>query len=219
MYKSPEGPPLGPASPSPLTRNLFPFSTPGGIVTLICLVLETIPCPLQVPQYSSTFCPVPRHEGQVCWVWKLPKGVRVTCMVTPIPLQVPQVETLAPGLTPLPSQVSHFSKCLIRTFSSPPKMAVLKSMSKSNLKSSPATGPRVRAPCLPPWPPGLPPPPPPIPPPKKESKISPKSTSCPNPPGPPKGLPACWSEAADVPTPAAPYMSYFFLRSGLLRTS
>jgi hypothetical protein len=39
--------------------------------------------------------------------------------------------TFAPGLTPLPLHVLQLSEWLIFTFSSPPKQAVLKSMSKS----------------------------------------------------------------------------------------
>mmetsp|Transcript_28654 Transcript_28654/g.42426 ORF Transcript_28654/g.42426 Transcript_28654/m.42426 type:complete len:213 (-) Transcript_28654:534-1172(-) len=212
MYKSPAGPPLGPASPSPLTRSLLPSSTPGGMVTLICFVFCVKPCPEQVPQYSSTFWPVPLQVAHVCCVWKLPRGVLVTCIVTPEPLHTGQVLTELPGLIPSPLQVSHVSKCRIRTFSSPPKMAVLKSISRSNRKSSPAMGPRVRPPRAP-APRGPAPPPP-----KKLSKMSPKSTSCPKPP-PPNGFPACWSLAADVPIPCSPKRSYLCRRSSFERTS
>jgi hypothetical protein len=37
--------------------------------------------------------------------------------------------------------VSQVSKCEMRIFSSPPKTAVIKSISKSNLRSSPCWGP------------------------------------------------------------------------------
>ena len=53
-HRSPVGPPLRPASPSPRTRSLLPSSTPHGTVTLTDLVFCTTPLPEHEPQYSST---------------------------------------------------------------------------------------------------------------------------------------------------------------------
>ena len=78
--------------------------------------------------------------------------------------------------------VSQVSKCEMRIFSSPPKTAVMKSISKSNLRSSPCWGPAWRR---------RPPPPPPCPP-KKVSKMSPNGEKSPKSekPAPPPPAPA-----------------------------
>mmetsp|Transcript_34007 Transcript_34007/g.84756 ORF Transcript_34007/g.84756 Transcript_34007/m.84756 type:complete len:262 (+) Transcript_34007:766-1551(+) len=196
-YKSPAGPPLGPASPSPRTRSLLPSSTPGGILILICLLRFCTPFPSHPPQYFSTTLPAPPQVGHRTCCCILPRMVFTTCVVTPLPPHVPQVLTEAPGATPLPVHVPHVSRCVIRIFFCPPKRAVEKSTSMSKRRSSPCVGPRRRAP-------------PPACPPKNDSKISPRSKSCiPGPGPPPPPAPR---------TPATPNWSYRARISGLEST-
>merc|ERR1712070_1066558 len=111
-YKSPEGPPFGAASPSPRTRSLLPSWTPGGIVTVSCFERLTTPLPSQEPQYFSTTVPVPPHVGQRDCCCIRPRMVCTTCVTTPFPPHVWQVETDAPGATPLPAHVAHVSSWL-----------------------------------------------------------------------------------------------------------
>mmetsp|Transcript_23635 Transcript_23635/g.75665 ORF Transcript_23635/g.75665 Transcript_23635/m.75665 type:complete len:452 (-) Transcript_23635:338-1693(-) len=167
-YRSPEGPPFGPASPSPRTRSRLPFSTPGGIVTVSCLERLFVPRPSHEPQYFSTTEPEPPQVGQRDCCCILPRMVLTVCITTPRPPQVVQVVTDAPGATPEPAHVAHASSCVMRIFFSPPKRAVLKSSSRSKRRSSPCVGRFWRA--RPPPPPGEPP--------KKDSKMSPRSKSC-----------------------------------------
>mmetsp|Transcript_79808 Transcript_79808/g.158594 ORF Transcript_79808/g.158594 Transcript_79808/m.158594 type:complete len:205 (-) Transcript_79808:429-1043(-) len=186
-YKSPAGPPLGPASPSLRTRNRLPSSTPGGMVIVSCLDFLLVPWPSQEPQYFSTTVPVPWHVGQRACCCMRPRMVFIVCSTTPRPPHVEQVFTDEPGATPEPVQTPHVSRCVMRIFLEPPKRAVWKSICKSKRKSSPCVGPdRRRPPPGPPWPP------------KKLSKISPRSKSCipgPPPPAPPLRTPATpnWS--------------------------
>mmetsp|Transcript_34692 Transcript_34692/g.56164 ORF Transcript_34692/g.56164 Transcript_34692/m.56164 type:complete len:85 (+) Transcript_34692:348-602(+) len=62
-YKSPGGPPLGPASPSLLIRNLLPLSTPAGIPTLSFLLALILPAPEQAVQEDSIISPSPSQVG------------------------------------------------------------------------------------------------------------------------------------------------------------
>mmetsp|Transcript_33228 Transcript_33228/g.84680 ORF Transcript_33228/g.84680 Transcript_33228/m.84680 type:complete len:258 (+) Transcript_33228:446-1219(+) len=167
-YRSPGGPPLAPASPSPRTRSRLESSTPGGMVIVSCLLFLFTPLPSHEPQYFSTTEPVPPHVGQRTCCCILPRMVDTTCTVTPRPPHVLHVLTEAPGATPLPVHVPHVSRCVIRIFFSPPKRAVWKSISRSKRRSSPSVGPLRRrpAPPAPAWPP------------KKVSKMSPRSKSC-----------------------------------------
>mmetsp|Transcript_4399 Transcript_4399/g.13561 ORF Transcript_4399/g.13561 Transcript_4399/m.13561 type:complete len:205 (+) Transcript_4399:1951-2565(+) len=174
-YKSPGCPPLGAALPSARTRSLWPESMPFGMFTLSVLARCTTPRPSHEPQYASTCCPVPPHVGHTVCCCIRPRMVETTCVTTPVPPHVLHVLTLAPGLTPEPEHVVHVSRWLTRTERSPPKTAVLKSISRSKRRSSPCGGPRGRRPR-----PGPPPPPP-----KKLSKMSPRSKSTPGPPPPP----------------------------------
>mmetsp|Transcript_9827 Transcript_9827/g.19943 ORF Transcript_9827/g.19943 Transcript_9827/m.19943 type:complete len:215 (+) Transcript_9827:1002-1646(+) len=192
-YRSPGGPPLGPASPSLRMRRRLPLSTPGGMVIMSCFAFWFRPRPEHDPQYSSMICPVPWHVGHAICCCSMPNGVRATCVTTPDPPQFPHVRGCVPGFMPEPSHVSQVSKCEIRIFSSPPKMACLKSISRSSLKSSPCCGPDCRrrppGPPTPPWPP------------KKVSKISPNGLKSPKSenPGPAPAAPF---------TPASPNWSY-----------
>mmetsp|Transcript_24806 Transcript_24806/g.72706 ORF Transcript_24806/g.72706 Transcript_24806/m.72706 type:complete len:262 (+) Transcript_24806:621-1406(+) len=192
-YRSPDGPPLGPASPSPRTRSRLPSSTPGGIVIVICLLFFCTPLPSHVPQYFSTTLPEPPHVGHRACCCILPRIVCTVCVITPRPPHCGHVVTDAPGATPLPVHVPQVSRCVMRIFFWPPKRAVLKSISRSNRRSSPCVGPLRRAP------------PPPCCPPKKDSKMSPRSKSCIPGPGPPAPGPR---------TPATPNWSYRARMSG-----
>ena len=71
-YKSPETPPLVPASPFPASLILVPSSTPLGIVTDIFFEICLLPCPLQSVQGWVISSPLPVHWGQVCWTVKKP---------------------------------------------------------------------------------------------------------------------------------------------------
>mmetsp|Transcript_21291 Transcript_21291/g.53640 ORF Transcript_21291/g.53640 Transcript_21291/m.53640 type:complete len:232 (+) Transcript_21291:457-1152(+) len=184
-------------------RSLLPLSTPGGIVIMSCLDFCTRPRPAHVPQYSSTIWPVPEHVWQAPCCCIIPMGVRTTCVTTPDPPQVPQVRGLVPGFIPSPEQVPQVSRWEIWTFSSPPKMAFSKSISRSRRRSSPCIGPCcLRRPPAPPWPP------------KKVSKMSPNGEKSPkswNPAPPPPNPPPL--------TPASPNWSYIDFFWGSERTS
>mmetsp|Transcript_36843 Transcript_36843/g.78600 ORF Transcript_36843/g.78600 Transcript_36843/m.78600 type:complete len:246 (-) Transcript_36843:429-1166(-) len=190
-YKSPDGPPLGPASPSPRMRSLLPSCTPGGMFTFSFFERFNTPLPSHEPQYFSTTVPVPPHVGHLDCCCIRPRIVLTTCTTTPLPPHVLHVLTEAPGATPEPEHVSHVTSWLMRIFFCPPKSAVWKSISRSNRRSSPGMGPERRRgpPCAPPAPP------------KNDSKMSPRSKSCmPGPPGPPP-----------IPlTPAIPNWSYLW---------
>ena len=67
-----------------------------------CFDFCSLPRPEQVPQYSSTICPVPWHCGQALCCCSIPRGVRATCVTIPEPPQVPQVRGLVPGFIPFP---------------------------------------------------------------------------------------------------------------------
>mmetsp|Transcript_4507 Transcript_4507/g.7468 ORF Transcript_4507/g.7468 Transcript_4507/m.7468 type:complete len:206 (-) Transcript_4507:428-1045(-) len=187
-YRSPDGPPFGPESPSPRTRSRLPSSTPGGIVIVICLLFFCTPFPSHVPQYFSTTVPVPPQVGQRACCCMRPRMVLTVCVTTPRPPHVLHVFTDAPGATPEPVHVPHVSRCVMRIFLLPPNSAVEKSISRSKRRSSPWVGPARRR---------GPPPGPPAAPPKKDSKMSPRSKSCI--PGPPPPAPCL--------TPAMPNWS------------
>src|SRR6266851_5336796 len=53
-YKSPAGPPFGPGSPSPATRNRVPVWTPGGIRSSMVFSRSRRPCPRHSVQRSRT---------------------------------------------------------------------------------------------------------------------------------------------------------------------
>ena len=63
IYRSPLGPPLTPASPSPLKRILVPVSTPDGIFTERDLSFSSCPEPLHFWQGFLIICPIPEHVG------------------------------------------------------------------------------------------------------------------------------------------------------------
>ena len=103
MYRSPECPPLIPASPSPVKRILVPVSTPAGILTLSFFDFSTLPCPLQRRHGFFIICPRPEHVGQVLSTVKNP-----CCALTfPTPEQVGQDVGLAPLWAPVPLHVSQ----------------------------------------------------------------------------------------------------------------
>ena len=70
------------------------FVDPEGIFTSSVFCFLILPAPLQVVQGSGMILPVPRQCGQVCWMLRKPWRI---CNV-PLPLQVPQILGLVPGL-------------------------------------------------------------------------------------------------------------------------
>ena len=72
MYRSPDGEPLSPASPSPESLILVPSSTPGGIVTDKVFSFRTRPDPEQDLQAIFITCPLPWHVGHVRSIVKKP---------------------------------------------------------------------------------------------------------------------------------------------------
>merc|ERR1711871_293998 len=113
---------------------------PAGTLTTTSCASKLAPFPLQVGQYSSTICPLPLQLGQVTTLLNTPNGVLCMLLTTPFPLQDVHVRTLAPGLIPVPVQVLHSSRRRTLIFSWPPKTDVMKGISTSTCKSSPATG-------------------------------------------------------------------------------
>ena len=92
IYKSPDCPPLIPASPSPASLILVPVSTPGGMLTLSFFDFSTLPCPLHKRQGFFMIWPLPEQVGQVLSTVKKP-----CCALTfPIPEQVGHEVGLAP---------------------------------------------------------------------------------------------------------------------------
>merc|ERR1719238_714550 len=89
-YRSPAGPPFGPASPSLRTRRRLPSSTPGGIVIVSCFDFLLVPLPSHEPQYFSTTVPVPPHVGQRPCCCMRPRIVLTVVTTTPRPPHVPQ---------------------------------------------------------------------------------------------------------------------------------
>src|SRR5207248_8556574 len=102
-YRSPDGPPLCPASPSPATRSREPSSTPAGTFTEIARSSRTRPAPLHVAHGSLITFPAPPHCGHVRATAKNPCEYR-TCPRPPHPVHVAGV---VPGFAPLPLQVAH----------------------------------------------------------------------------------------------------------------
>ena len=74
-YKSPLGPPLKPASPSPETLSLESFSMPSGMSISIFLVLFSVPVPWHCLQGFFITFPVAPHVSQGLVVWNMPKTV------------------------------------------------------------------------------------------------------------------------------------------------
>ena len=64
-YKSPDGPPFSPASPSPPNLILVPSSTPCGIFTDSFLFFFTLPVPLHGLQGFLIIDPLPEQEAHV----------------------------------------------------------------------------------------------------------------------------------------------------------
>src|ERR1700730_6883220 len=100
MYRSPAGPPLAPASPSPLRRIRVPSSTPGGILTERLRSRVTRPEPPQDWHGLSIISPPPWQFGQVRSIAKKPCCARTL----PCPAQVGHTFGLAPALAPDPAQ-------------------------------------------------------------------------------------------------------------------
>src|SRR5262252_8030984 len=118
-YRSPGGPPLTPASPSPDRRMRSPSSTPAGILTESVFCRLTRPAPWQVAHGSRITLPVPLQRGQVCAIEKKPCWIRTW----PWPPQAWQVVGSVPGLAPRPWQVSHSSSVGTRILVSVPRAA------------------------------------------------------------------------------------------------
>src|SRR3989338_6390212 len=118
-YKSPEGPPFTPCSPSPDKRILSSLSTPDGIFTdsVLCCLIR--PLPLQSLHGEEIIFPLPWQRGQVCCIEKKPCCIR-TC---PCPPQVVQCTGLVPGFAPEPWQVSHSAIVGMRICVSVPRAA------------------------------------------------------------------------------------------------
>src|SRR5207302_5962120 len=91
-YKSPEGPPCSPISPSPASRTRVPVSTPGGIFTCRLVSLSSLPLPRQFLQGSLTIVPLPPHWLQARETAKKPWVKRTS---------------------PAPPQVGHWRVCLL----------------------------------------------------------------------------------------------------------
>src|SRR5208282_3858070 len=102
-YRSPAGPPLRPASPSPLRRIRSPASTPAGTVIDRAFSWRTRPWPRQVSQGLLTILPRPLQRGQGCWIVKIDCCTRTW----PWPPQVSQVLGAEPLAAPEPLQVLH----------------------------------------------------------------------------------------------------------------
>ena len=64
MYRSPDGPPRMPASPSPDRRIRVPVSTPAGIFTESERSFSTRPAPEQDLHGLLIIWPMPEHVGQ-----------------------------------------------------------------------------------------------------------------------------------------------------------
>ena len=71
-YRSPEGPPLIPASPSPESLILSALSTPAGIFIAMVLLVLFLPEPEQILHGSFIVSPEPLHSGHVCCNVKKP---------------------------------------------------------------------------------------------------------------------------------------------------
>src|SRR5699024_4131841 len=146
-YKSPDGPPFSPPSPSPLKDITDPLSTPAGTLIFIFLFFTSLPDPLQVGHSSSINSPLPPHSSHVPTLTNCPKGVCWAYLISPEPLHLVQVFTSVPGLAPDPSHVEHFSILRTCISFSTPNTASLNSRFKSYLKSLPLAGPDLLLPC------------------------------------------------------------------------
>src|SRR5215510_13595246 len=102
-YRSPDGPPLRPASPSRAKRIRSPLSTPAGTLTDSVLFLRTRPRPPHSRHGLSIVAPAPPQLGQVCWIEKKPCATRTW----PTPLHVLQLIGCEPGSAPFPVQRTH----------------------------------------------------------------------------------------------------------------
>src|SRR6056297_2578461 len=100
MYRSPDGPPRSPASPSPDRRMRVPVSTPAGMFTFSARSFCTRPAPPHVLQGFLTIWPTPEQVGQVRSTVKKPCCARTF----PIPEQVGQVTGSEPPSEPVPLQ-------------------------------------------------------------------------------------------------------------------
>ena len=136
MYKSPHGPPSGPALPAPVFLRRVPVLTPAGTLIFSSKRSRTNPVPPQLLQGFSIILPVPPHLGHVC-VKRIKPFEDVTC---PRPLQVGHVFFSDPGSAPEPLQVLQCTSLLYFTVFSTPLTASCKVISRSKRKSSPATG-------------------------------------------------------------------------------
>src|SRR5579883_3132536 len=109
-YKSPGGPPNGPASPFPGMRIRDPVLTPAGNSTSTVSVAATRPSPPHSLQELINR-PDPPHSAQVTVNCRWP----FDRVVLPVPLQVPHAVSREPGVCPVPPQMpqASFRKTLI----------------------------------------------------------------------------------------------------------
>src|SRR3954454_21602054 len=187
---SPGGPPLGPASPFPLSLTREPSFTPAGMFTAYFLTWRVWPDPWHVGQGSLISVPVPPHWRHGCEIEKRP----CDSASTPRPWQRLQTVGLVPGFAPVPRPVGQGGASGTVTDTCPPSIACSNDTCTSVSRSRPRSGRGVR-PAPPPPPnrsdrmspkpptppagaPPKPPPPPPKPPPGKPPKMPPPESYC-----------------------------------------
>ncbi len=139
--RSPDVPFLGAASPSRLSRNRVPLSTPGGISTATSRSLAITPVPRQLSHGSGMMVPVPVHMSHVATVIIVPRIPRRWTRTAPAPEQVGQVSRSVPGRAPDPVQTSHVTLVRKPTFASTPKHASSRLTSTRARTSRPRGGP------------------------------------------------------------------------------
>src|SRR4030042_2877670 len=137
IYKSPEGPSSGGASPCPSSLSWYPSGMPTGIFTLILPPLFSRPFPLQFLHGESMVWPLPLQAEHDTICTNVPKPLLLLFWSFPDPLHFGQVCTEAPGAAPEPPQTSHLSILWISISFSTPLAASSRVMLTSQRNSRP----------------------------------------------------------------------------------
>ena len=136
MYRSPAGPPRGPALPFPGTRRRAPSATPAGTCTLICSVTASVPSARQAVQGRCRCRPEPSHAAQAFENTMWP---RRHC-VAPLPWHGAHLRSAARRM-PLPAHAAQASSRVTVNCRTAPRSDSSKASVISPCRSPPASGP------------------------------------------------------------------------------
>ncbi len=109
-YRSPDGPPRGPASPCPSIAIRWPLSIPAGMLTWSRRSSRSLPSPLQAWHGVETTRPSPLQRGQAVMFTIWPRIVCETRRRSPVPLHSGHRSGSLPGSAPEPAQVGHVTR-------------------------------------------------------------------------------------------------------------